>query len=93
MTDWTDQVADTIESAVGTVRDKTVVPARRVIRTVVGGVVAGSVAAVAGLLFALAAFRGLSVLFTEYLPGDVWTAHLLVGGIFTVGGLFCLSRS
>lgn len=93
MTDWTDQVADAIDGAVGTVRDKTVVPARRVVRIVVGGLAAGSLVLVAGILAALGAFRALSVLFTEYLPGDVWTAHLVLGGIFTAGGLFCWSRS
>ena len=93
MSDWTDQVADTIETAVCTVRDKTVVPAQRVVRMVVGGVVAASLAAVAGVLLAVGLFRGLVVVFTEYAPGDVWTAHLLLGGIFTAAGLFCLSRS
>lgn len=93
MTDWTDQVADAIDGAVSTVRDKTVVPARRVVRMVVAGVAAASLLLVAALLGAVGAFRGLSVLFTEYLPGDVWTAHLVLGGILTGGGLFCWSRS
>ena len=93
MTDWTDQVADAIDGAVNTVRDKTVVPAQRVVRTVVAGLAAVSLLVVAALLAAVGVFRGLAVLFTEYLPGDVWTAHLVLGGILTGGGLFCWSRS
>lgn len=88
MTDWTDQVADAIDGAVGTVRDKTVAPAQRVVRTVVAGLLAGLLAGGAAVLASLGAFRALST----YLPGDVWVAHLVLGGIFTVAGLFCWSR-
>lgn len=90
--DWTDQVADAIDSAVATVRDKTVVPAQKVVRAVVAGVLVGALVSVAAVLFAVGAFRGLVVLFELYLPGEVWAAHLLLGGIFSVAGLFCWSR-
>jgi len=93
MTDWTGQVADAVDGAVQAVREKTVVPARRVVRMVVAGLAAASLVVIAGLLAALGLFRALSILFTEYLPGDVWTAYLVLGGIFTGGGLFCWSRS
>jgi hypothetical protein len=73
---------------VGTVRDKTVVPVQRVVKLVVGGLLAGSLLATAGILAAIGAFRALSV----YLPDDVWLAHLVLGGISTGGGLFCWSR-
>lgn len=92
MTDWTDQVADAIEGTVGTVRDKTVVPAQKVVRAIVGGLLAGALLSMAAMLVALGAFRGLVVLFTSFLPGDVWSAHLVLGGIFTGAGLFCWSR-
>lgn len=88
MTDWTDQVADAIEGTVGTVRDKTVAPVQRVVRTVVAGLLAGFLAGGAAVLASLGAFRALST----YLPGEVWVAHLVLGGIFTVAGLFCWSR-
>jgi hypothetical protein len=88
MTDWTDQVADAIDTAVGTVRDKTVVPAQRVVRAVVAGLLAGFLVGTAAVLLAVGSFRALSV----YLPGDVWAAHLVLGGIFTAAGLFCWSR-
>lgn len=86
--DWTEQVADAIDTAVSTVRDKTVVPARKAVRVVVAGLLAGVLAGVAAVLLAISAFRALSV----YLPEDVWAAYLVVGGIFTVAGLFCWSR-
>lgn len=86
--DWTDQVADAIDTAVATVRDKTVVPAQKVVRAVVAGVLVGSLASVSLILLAVGSFRALSV----YLPGEVWAAHLLLGGIFSVAGLFCWSR-
>jgi hypothetical protein len=88
MTDWTHQVADAIDNAVGTVRDKTVVPAERLVRAVVAGLLAGFFVAAAGLLAALGGFR----LIDTYLPGNVWSAYLLLGGIFTGLGLFCWSR-
>ena len=88
MTDWTHQVADVIDQAVGTVRDKTVVPAERLVRAVVAGLLAGFFIASAALLAALGTFRLIDV----YLPGPVWSAYLLIGGIFTVLGLFCWSR-
>ncbi|MGH9060740.1 MAG: hypothetical protein ACRDZY_14690, partial [Acidimicrobiales bacterium] len=44
--DWTAEVADRIESVVGTVRDKTTVPLTKVAR----GLVFGMVVAVAGLI-------------------------------------------
>jgi hypothetical protein len=86
--DWTYTVADAIDNTVATVRDKTVVPVQRVIKLVVGGLLAGSLLATAGILAAIGSFRALSV----YLPGDAWSAHLVLGGIFTGGGLFCWSR-
>jgi predicted membrane-bound dolichyl-phosphate-mannose-protein mannosyltransferase len=88
MTDWTDQVADAIEGAVTTVRDKTVIPAEKVVRAIVAGVVAGILAATAGLLAALGVFRLLDV----YLPGPVWVPYLILGGILTIVGLFFWSR-
>ncbi len=88
MTDWTHQVADVIDQAVTTVRDKTVVPAERLIRAVVAGLLAGFFVASAALLAALGVFRLIDV----YFPGHVWSAYLLIGGIFTGLGLFCWSR-
>ena len=86
--DWTEQVADAIDNAVSTVRDKTVVPAQKVVRAIVAGLLAGVLAGVAAVLLAISAFRGLAIA----VPEDVWLAYLVLGGIFTVAGLFCWSR-
>jgi hypothetical protein len=86
--DWTYQVADAIDNTVATVRDKTVVPVQRIVRMVVGGLLALSLVATAGILAAIGGFRALDV----YLPGGAWAAYLVLGGIFVVGGLFCWSR-
>ena len=88
MADWTDQVADAIDNAVGTVRDKTVVPARKLVRAITAGLLAGILGGAAAVLAALAGFRGLVLLVQD----EVWAAHLILGGIFTLAGLFCLSR-
>ncbi len=88
MSDWTQQAADAIDNAVATVRDKTVMPVQRVVYMVIAGILAGALASVALILLSIGAFRALSV----YLPGDVWAAHLVLGGIFTSAGVFCLSR-
>lgn len=88
MADWTDQVADAIENTVVTVRDKTVVPAEKLVRAVVAGVLAGFFVGTALVLAAIGGFRLVDV----YLPGQVWAAYLLFGGLFTVVGLIVFSR-
>ena len=95
--DWTVQAADTIESMVGTIRDKTVVPATTVARGLVYGLVAGVLGVVALVLVVVGLFR----LLVSYLPGwfadqpgrSVWAAYAIIGGIFTLGGLFLLRKA
>jgi hypothetical protein len=93
--DWTVQAADTIESVVGTIRDKTVVPATTIARGLVYGIVAGTLGIAVLVLVVVMVFRML----VAYLPwGDVpgrnvWVAYLILGGIFTVAGLFFLRRA
>ncbi|HZP29137.1 MAG TPA: phage holin family protein [Acidimicrobiia bacterium] len=84
MADWTTQAADAIENAVATVRDKTVVPARKATKAVVYGLLATFFGLTAVVLAVIGLFRVLVVL-----TGDVWIAYLIVGGIFVVGGTFC----
>lgn len=88
MADWTDQIADAIENTVVTVHDKTVVPAEKVVRAVVAGLLAGIFVGTALVLAAIGGFRLVDV----YLPGQVWAAYLVFGGIFTVVGLIFWSR-
>ena len=84
MPDWTTQATDAIEHAVGVVRDKTVVPARRATKAVVYGLLTGFFLLTAFTLLLIGAFRLLVVL-----TGDVWLAYLIVGGMLVLGGAFC----
>lgn len=80
MTDWTTDAADKIESVVGTIRDKTVVPAQTVTRAVVFGLLAGFFALTALVLLSLLVFRVLSFFLSS------WAAWLILGGIFVLAG-------
>ena len=80
--DWSAQAADTIESVVENIRDKTTVPLTKVARGLVYGIVAGAMGGAALLLLGIALIRVLDV----YLPGNVWTIYAGVGGVFTGAG-------
>jgi hypothetical protein len=82
--DWAAQTADTIERAVGSVRGKTAEPVERVARLLVYGLVAVIVGVAALVLLSIALVRALDVA----IPGEVWSAHAVAGGIFTLLGLF-----
>lgn len=88
MNDWTTEAADTVERVVVVVRDKTVVPAQTITKAIVYGLVVAFLLTAAILLLTLGAFRALDA----YLPGGVWSAYLLLGGIFVIGGAFCWSK-
>jgi hypothetical protein len=86
--DWTVQAADTIESVVVAVRGKTTDPLVGVSRWIVYG----TLAAIVGLVAATVAVIGLVRVLDVILPGDVWLVYVLLGGIFTVAGIFLWSR-
>lgn len=87
--DWAAQAAATVEHVVGGVRDKTTVPLTTVARAIVFGTLAGIVGVAALVLLAVGGVR----LLDAYLPGPVFWAHLLVGMVFTVVGLWFLRRA
>ena len=87
MPDWTDQVADSIEQAIVTVRDKTVVPVERIVAYVIAGLFILFLLLTLGILAALGVFRLVDV----YLPSGSWATWLLFGGVFMAAGLFVLS--
>lgn len=87
MADWTDQVADSIENAVVTVRDKTVVPAERLVALVVAGLFLLFLVTTLGILASVGVFRLVDV----YLPSGSWATWLLFGGVFLAGGALLLS--
>jgi hypothetical protein len=86
--DWAAQAADTIERAVGSVRDRTTGPALTVARGVVYGTFAALLGLAALVLGTIAAFR----LVDNYLPDAVfgdehtWAAYLIIGLVFVVAG-------
>jgi hypothetical protein len=82
--DWATETADAIERVVGSVRTKTSGPLEKLARVLVYGLVALIVGMAAAVLGAVALVRALDLA----LPGDVWVAHGLTGGIFALAGLF-----
>lgn len=79
--DWTVQVADTIESVVGSVRNKTAVPLETVARALVYGIIVVTLGVAAVVLMTILAVRVLDYV----LP--VWAAYAVLGGFFTLLGL------
>ena len=90
--DWAATTADAIERAVQSVRAKTADPLERVVRLVVYGLLAGIVGIAVAVLFAVALVRGLVELLDVVWQREVWLAHLIVGGIFVLAGLFTWTR-
>jgi hypothetical protein len=88
VTDWTTEATDLIERTVGTVRDKTVEPARTATRVVVYGLLAALIAIPAVVLLMIGAFRGLVLLEQGY----AWAAWVTLGGIFVLAGAFCWTK-
>ncbi|HUP85910.1 MAG TPA: hypothetical protein VM143_09610 [Acidimicrobiales bacterium] len=85
--DWTVQVADTIESVVGSVRDKTAIPLETVARALVYGIVLGTMVVTALILVTILLIRVMTIEVADRsLP--VWGAYLILGAIFTLGGMF-----
>ncbi|MBO0728999.1 MAG: hypothetical protein J2P57_07045 [Acidimicrobiaceae bacterium] len=85
---WTDEVANRIESVVGSVRDKTTVPATKVARGVVFGLVAAVLGVVALVLLIIALVR-----LHVYLPFHpesrrLWVTYAGLGAIFVIVGAF-----
>ena len=81
--DWADQAADTVVKVVDSVREKTTGPVLTVARAIVYGLIGFFAVVVALIVVTIALVRFVDV----YLPGEVWSAHLLIGVIFTIAGL------
>ena len=86
--DWATQVVDTLESVVGAVKAKTTVPALNLVRTVVYALMGIGLVFATLLLLTIGSVRVLDA----YLPQGVWLAYLILGGIFSVAGLFVWSK-
>jgi len=83
--DWPAQATETVETVVVAVRDKSVRPLTLVARALVYGLVAAAVALMVLWLSSVGVLRLLDI----YLfPGRVWASYTMLGGIFTLAGLF-----
>lgn len=86
--DWPTQAADAIERVVGTVREKATEPVERIVRLVVYGILAAILGVAALVLAIVALVRVLDVV----IPGEVWSAHLVLGAILCIVGLVLWSK-
>jgi len=91
---WAADLADTVERVVGGVRDKTTKPLVTVTRGVVYGLLAGIVGIAAVTLLIVMLTRGiqgaLDLAFQH--STSIYLSYLIVGGIFSLAGLFVLSK-
>ncbi len=86
---WPTQAADTITRVVGQVRDRTTAPAITAARAVVYGLLAAILGVVALVLLITLAVR----LGNNYVPGRIWIIYLVLGGLFTVGGVLLWAKA
>jgi hypothetical protein len=87
--DWAVQTADSIERLVETVRSNTSDRLVSVARLVVFGLLAAMLGTF-GLVF-LVDF--VVRILDSYIPSGVWAVYLLLGGIFTLVGLYLWTRA
>lgn len=90
--DWAASTADRIESVVDAIRAKTSRPLDRVARLIVYGLLAAVLGTAAAVLAAIGIVRLLTIAADEWFGEEVWVAHLVTGGIFTVAGLFAWGK-
>lgn len=83
--DWPASAADTIERVVTTIRNYTTDPLERFTRVIVYGLAAALLGVAVLTLTGITIVRFLDI----WIPGSVWGAHLVTGGIFSAFGLFC----
>jgi hypothetical protein len=88
--DWTVQAADTVERVVGSIRNKTALPLTTIARGLVFGLLAAIMGLAALVLVVIGLVRALDLLTGD---GNVWIAYLILGGIFSLAGLFLMRKA
>lgn len=93
---WAPELADTVERLVGQVRDKTTSKVVVVVRALVFGLVvafSGIVALVLTLILGTKLLQRI-VNIGGWIDADssVWVSYMVLGGIFTLFGLFCMHK-
>jgi predicted PurR-regulated permease PerM len=92
---WAADLADTVERVVGSVRDKTTKPLVTVTRGLVYGLLAAILGIAALVLLIVMLTRGTQELLDQFKvrrSAAVYISYLAVGGIFSLLGLFVLSK-
>ena len=92
---WAADLADTVERVVGTVREKTTTPIVRVTRGLVYGLLALILGIAAIVLLIVMLTRGTQEMLDQFKvrrSAAVYISYLGVGGIFSLLGLFVLSK-
>ena len=91
--DWANDMAGRIDSVVGSVRDKTTVPASTAARAVVYGLIVGVLGAALGILAVIGVIRLLDVYLPFHPVGRrVWVVDAAGSAIFFAGGAFFWRR-
>ncbi len=92
--EWATKAADSVELAVALVNDRAVRPIVIGARAVVFGMLIVALAVAVLVWVSVAGIRFMDVYFW---PGEVWASYLLLGGLFTAGGMvlwyLAISRS
>lgn len=91
--DWATDVAGRIDSLVGSVRDKTTVPASTAARAVVYGLIIAVLGAALGILVVIGLIRFLDLwLGLHPMSRRVWVVDAIGSAIFLLGGMLCWRR-
>jgi hypothetical protein len=83
--DWAALATAKVGDVVSLIRDRIVTPVIRAVRFIILGVLALAIGALLSVLIAIGAVR---VLDNYLFHQRVWASYLVVGGIFSIAGLF-----
>ena len=91
--DWPQQATNSIVKVVDTVRDKTTGPALSAAQWAVYGTVIALLAIPLLILLLVGIMRLLEGMLSTWLNEPIWIVYLVVGTLFTVGGLWCWRKA
>jgi len=91
---WAPDLADQITEFIGNVRDKTTNNAIKAARAIVFGLLAAILGLTALVLLLIFLTRGLQALIDLLTSWEraVWISYLTLGGIFTLAGMFLMTK-
>jgi len=88
-TEWPVKAADVVDLVVDTIHDKAVRPILLAARVMVFGLLVAALVLVVLVLLSIGLLRLLDV---YAFSGRVWVSYAVLGGVFTLAGLFTWSR-